>query len=397
MSAVEAVASNVRGTRDPAPRVLVVDDDPLLLRGYARWLGGHGCRVETASSGDAAMVALKASSVDVIVSDLQMPGMNGIELLRAVRAIDADVPLVLITGCPTLQSATAAIEQGVLRYLAKPVDAHALVEVVRQATHLHALARAKRQALELAGGFDRVVNDHNELESRLRGAMDTLFIAYQPIVSWSPHGVFGYEALLRSREKTLPHPGAVLDAAERLNKTKELGRVIRSRACEPLAQLPPGVNLFVNLHTRDLLDEELFSPDAPLTKVASQVVLEITERASLEEVPDAQARVARLRALGFRIAVDDLGAGYAGLTSFALLEPEIVKLDMSLVRGIHEQATKRTLVRTMISMCKELGMTVVAEGVETAAERDALVELKCDLLQGYLFAKPGDAFPEPRW
>ena len=91
--------------------------------------------------------------------------------------------------------------------------------------------------------------------------------------------------------------------------------------------------------------------------------------------------------------VDDLGAGYAGLTSFAQLEPEVVKLDMSLVRGVHAQPTKQTLVRTMIAMCHELGMQVVAEGIETPQERDAIVEAGCDLLQGYFFARPGPAFP----
>ena len=98
--------------------------------------------------------------------------------------------------------------------------------------------------------------------------------------------------------------------------------------------------------------------------------------------------------MGFRIAVDDLpGPSTPGLTSFAQLEPEVVKLDMSLVRNCHLQPTKLTLARTMISMCKELGMQVVAEGIETAEERDAMAQAGCDLMQGYLFAKPGAAFP----
>jgi EAL domain-containing protein (putative c-di-GMP-specific phosphodiesterase class I) len=97
--------------------------------------------------------------------------------------------------------------------------------------------------------------------------------------------------------------------------------------------------------------------------------------------------------MGFRLAIDDLGAGYAGLNSFSQLEPEVAKLDMALVRDVHKQPTKLTLVRTMISMCRELGIQVVAEGIETAEERDALVWAGCDLLQGYLFAKPGPAFP----
>jgi EAL domain-containing protein (putative c-di-GMP-specific phosphodiesterase class I) len=149
----------------------------------------------------------------------------------------------------------------------------------------------------------------------------------------------------------------------------------------------------VNLHTQDLLDSDLFDSERPLARMAPQVVLEITERASLHHIRDVQPRIARLRAMGFRIAVDDLGAGYAGLTTFAQLEPEVVKLDMSLVRGVHMQPTKQTLVRTMISMCRELGMQVVAEGIETPEERDAIVEAGCDLLQGYLFAKPARGFP----
>jgi EAL domain-containing protein (putative c-di-GMP-specific phosphodiesterase class I) len=151
--------------------------------------------------------------------------------------------------------------------------------------------------------------------------------------------------------------------------------------------------LFVNLHTHDLLDEELFDRDRPLARIADRVVLEITERASLHHIGDVQSRISRLREMGFRIAVDDLGAGYAGLTSFAQLEPEVVKLDMSLVRGIHGQPTKQTLVRTMITMCHELGMKVVAEGIETCEERGAIIEAGCDLMQGYLFARPGPAFP----
>ena len=103
----------------------------------------------------------------------------------------------------------------------------------------------------------------------------------------------------------------------------------------------------------------------------------------------------RLRALGYRIAIDDLGAGYAGLTSFAQLEPEVVKVDMSLVRGIDRSPVKQKLVRSIIALCTELGIQLVAEGIETPAERDALIALGGDLCQGYLFAKPGRGFPTP--
>ncbi len=195
-----------------------------------------------------------------------------------------------------------------------------------------------------------------------------------------------------------PSPIAVLDAAERLDRLMELGRRIRSRASDPMNDAAPEALLFVNLHARDLEDENLVSPAQPLSKIASRVVLEITERASLDDVKDAKERIARLRELGFRIAVDDLGAGYAGLTSFAQLEPEFVKLDMSLVRDVDKNAAvKQKLVRSMCALCKDMGITIVAEGIETRPERDMCLKLGCDLLQGYLIAKPGRPFPGISW
>jgi EAL domain-containing protein (putative c-di-GMP-specific phosphodiesterase class I) len=106
-------------------------------------------------------------------------------------------------------------------------------------------------------------------------------------------------------------------------------------------------------------------------------------------------RIARLRQLGFRIAIDDIGAGYSGLNSFAMIQPDVVKLDITLVRGVDEDPVKRKLVRVLGDLCQDLGILVVAEGVETPSERDTLVSLGCDLLQGYLFARPGAPFPEP--
>jgi EAL domain-containing protein (putative c-di-GMP-specific phosphodiesterase class I) len=151
----------------------------------------------------------------------------------------------------------------------------------------------------------------------------------------------------------------------------------------------------VNLHTHDLLDDDLYRKDAPLTKLADRVVLEITERAAIDDVSDVRVRVANLRRMGFRIAIDDLGAGYAGLSSFAALEPEIVKLDMSLVRNVHESPIRQRLIGSMTSLCVDMGMQVIAEGIETAAECATVCSFGCNLLQGHLFAKAGQPFPQP--
>jgi len=378
-------------------RVLLVDDDPAVIRAYGSALARQGVTVETASNGKEAAERVKGGAFDAIVSDIQMPEMTGIEFLRAVRAHDLDVPVILMTGKPDIESAIRAVEYGAFRYLTKPVAGQQLWETALHAARLHKMASLKREALELPGKEGRRLGERAALEVRFSWGMSLMWMAFQPIVGWREQRVFGYEALLRSDEPLMKNPAEILDAAERLGRIHELGRAVRACVAAAAPQAPEGVKLFVNLHSADLNDEELYSADAPLSKIAGRVVLEVTERASLYGVKNIAACVAKLKALGFQIAIDDLGAGYAGLTSFTQLEPEVAKLDMSLVRGVDADSRRQSIVRSMRKLCDDLGMMVIAEGVETPEERDMLVELGCDLLQGYLFARPERAFKEPRW
>ncbi len=235
------------------------------------------------------------------------------------------------------------------------------------------------------------------LDASFTRALDTLWLAFQPIVSPRGQFVLGYEALMRSGESELPHATAVLDAAERLQRLLDLGRHVRSQTAQTLDAGAPEALFFVNLHVLDLLDPRLLEVDAPLSRYADRIVLEVTERSSLSQVPDVAIRVNALREMGYRIAIDDLGAGYAGLTSIALLEPEFVKLDMSLVRGIHRSRIRQKIVRSVITLARDMGVTVVAEGVESTDERDVLLLLGCDLLQGFLFARPARSYPTIDW
>ncbi|HEY6459168.1 MAG TPA: EAL domain-containing protein [Polyangiaceae bacterium] len=375
----------------PGP-VLVVDDDVALARAMQRVLVAAGRDVVLAHDGRAAAEAIATRAFDVVVTDVNMPGISGVELLRAVRAKDLDVPVILVTGNPSLEVAMEAISLGALQYLAKPTPNDVLVAAVTRASLLHKIARVERDALSMDAS-SHLAGDQAGLQASFERALDTMWMAFQPIVAGENSTLYGYEALMRAKEPSLPHPGAILDAAERLGRLEDLGRRVRSLAARDFEHAPGDARLFVNLHTRDLLDESLFEPTAPLARFAERVVLELTERASLHEVADVAARVARLRSAGYRIAIDDLGAGYAGLSSFAALEPEIVKLDMSLVRNVHQSSIRRRLVASMTSLCEEMNIQVVAEGIETAGERDCIVGLRCGLLQGYLFARPGPAFP----
>jgi EAL domain-containing protein (putative c-di-GMP-specific phosphodiesterase class I) len=378
-------------------RLLLVDDEDVLRTAYAEVLRDFGFEVDTAGTATEALAQLRPNRYDVILSDIQMPGMTGIEFLKAVRQTDLDVPVVLMTGSASLETAIEAMEYGAFRYLRKPVSRAALEETLQRAAMYHSLARLKRDAIALAGGAADWPSDRAALEGRFEAALQSLWLAAQPIVSWRDRRVYAYEGLMRSDEPALSHPGALLDAAEQLDRLPDLSRTVRRKAVDLLARVPPDILVFMNLHPADLNDRELLAPGTPLARASSRFVFEITERASLHTVDALPRRLDELRKLGFMLAVDDLGAGYAGLSSMAQLEPEYVKIDMSLIRGIHEHATKRKLVGSLIQLCGELGKKVVVEGVEEPAERATLIDLGADLLQGYLFARPEREPPAIDW
>lgn len=405
--AVEGVVAPATGSggeiRDTLPqaesgRVLLVEDDDPLRQTCARLLADVGHTVQSASSGEAALRLLAQTKFDVVVSDVNMPGgVNGLDVLRAASAVDARLPVILMTGTPTTKSAVQAVENRATRYLLKPFPVVDLIGAVDGALHQRRHLERQSPALDMIGG-EGVAGARVSLSGQLDRALAGMHLAFQPIVRWPARDVVAYEALLRTDYPMLRHPVDILAAAERLGRVVEVGRAVRAWAavvCDSVPQLPPL--LFVNLHPQDLADAELYDPKADLSRFASRIVLELTERAALDDVADLRDRVAALRRLGYRVAIDDLGAGYAGLASFTRVEPEVVKLDMSLTHDIHLGRVKQRLVELLATFSRESGITVVAEGVETPGERDALTALGCDVQQGFLFGRPAAPFAQPLW
>ncbi len=377
-------------------RILVIDDDDLTVNSYTRTLSRLGYTVESASNGRAGLERFRGNTFGAIVSDLDMPDMDGIAFLRELRRFDLDIPVLIITGSPSLDTATRAVEYGAFRYVNKPVPAEDLGWLVERAVRIHEMARLRRLALNFMEQSGHALGDRAGLEARFESAMASTRMAFQPIISWQQRKVIAYEALLRNQEPTLLRPDHFLDAANRLGRLQDLGRRVRTCvAREVEAEAPPDVRIFVNLHASDLNDDELMLPSAPLTRLASRVTLEVTERASLHDSGDIRSRFEALRALGYSLAVDDLGAGYAGLSSLSLVDPEVVKLDMSLVRDVDKHGGKQEVIKSMAHLAKGLEMELIVEGVETVAERDVLAGLGCDLMQGYLFARPAFGFAVP--
>ena len=355
----------------------------------------HGFSAETHDNAKDALRRASEADFDVIVTDISMPDMDGIQLLRRIREHDLDVPVILFTGAPTVESATEAVNYGALQYLLKPVPTKEFLKTIRRAVQLRRLADAKRAALQELGTHAGE-GPRAALEASFERALEGLWIAFQPIISAETGVLYGYEALMRSAEPSLLHPEALLDAAERLGRLSDLGRRTRELALDAFSK-DQDWTLFLNLHPHDLSDDALLEDLLQRPDSLGRIVLEVTERASLETVPSARNKIASLRAIGCRIAIDDLGAGYAGLSSFVQLEPDVVKLDMSLIHEADKSGVKRRLIRSLTEVCQDLGYSVLGEGVETVQERDVLLDVGCDLLQGFRFGRPERRFAAPRW
>lgn len=387
-----------RSSPHPVPEsrrasVLVTEDDPLVASAIQAFLMIEGYDVQIAKDGGEAIRMLAHAEPDVLLTDIGLPDVDGFAVARAARERYPNIPVLMMTGRPSVATATAALEVGASRHISKPLQCAELVLAIESAVAERLRAKQRDAAFDL----QRLLGVEKRKTADLQIALDDVFgsfwMAYQPIVRASTGGLFACEALLRSSDPRLPTPLAVLDAAEKLHEIHALGRIVRERAAAPFLAAQVGTVLFVNLHSRDLLDDALFAPDAPLSAMAHRVVLEITERAPLTDIDDLARRIADLRAMGFRLAIDDLGAGYAAMWALTVMEPEIVKIDMSLVRGVDQNPTKRSIVQHLVAMSHDSGALVVAEGVETEAERLALVSLECDFLQGYLLGRPVKALP----
>ncbi|MSP54801.1 MAG: response regulator [Myxococcales bacterium] len=387
-------------TRSPGPaqprrdRLLVVDDDEAIALAHQRALTHSGFDVTVVGSLARARHALSEGDLDGLVIDAALPDGSGFDLIGELRGARSEIPVVMLTSAPSVESASRAVRSRVSDYLPKPFPSEELVTVVRAAVETGRIARLRSKLLAARFGGDELVGDIAATARSFAEALTRIQILFQPIVRAADGTVFGYEALLRSDQPGFGAPLRLLAAAEVLGRVDDLGLAVRGCVALTMrAHVHRTEAIFVNLHPSELRAELLTAVTEPLGEHAARVVLEVTERASLDVGPRLVDELAQIREFGFRVAVDDLGEGYAGLASLVHLRPDIAKIDMSLVRDIDRAPLKQDIVAALVDMAKRSGILVVAEGVETKGEARLLTQLGCDLLQGYLYARPGPAFP----
>ncbi|MCL4809822.1 MAG: EAL domain-containing response regulator [Thermoanaerobaculia bacterium] len=368
------------------PRILLVDDEPQALRLFSAFLSASGMEVVAVESAHGALELLGRHRFETVVTDLRMPGLDGFSLLRAVRERDVDLPVVVVTGCPGPETPADALELGAVDFLVKPVAGELLVRTVTTSIRLCRLARFTRSTSSPRAREPRP-ESLPSLAPAFSRALGSLYLAWQPIVRASNGVAWGHEAFARTLEPSLAAPSALLHAAEYLDRVSEIGRRVRKTVAEELAGFGSDA-VFVNVHPSELNDEELLDPAAALSGSARSVVLELTDHVPLEGVARLRDRIQALRALGYRIGVDDVGASSASLNRLALVEPDFVKLSPSAIRGLSGDVGRRRLAGSMVRSFHDLGIRVVATGVETVDEHAAAGEAGVDFLQGFLFGRP---------
>jgi EAL domain-containing protein (putative c-di-GMP-specific phosphodiesterase class I) len=218
-----------------------------------------------------------------------------------------------------------------------------------------------------------------------------VFMEYHPIIVTATEEIYGYEALARGRRSGLRSPEVLLEVAAEANLLWELSRLLRKRAVEGIkGELERGQHLFLNVDPHDFNDPTFrdLSPEALGVDDPDLIVLEITERTAISDYPLFQEYLKVFRERGFRFAVDDAGSGYAGLGSIANLNPDYIKLDISLISNIDTNFLKQNLVETLVQFAENHGAMVVAEGVERREEFETVKQLGVHLTQGFLFHKP---------
>jgi EAL domain-containing protein (putative c-di-GMP-specific phosphodiesterase class I) len=241
--------------------------------------------------------------------------------------------------------------------------------------------------------FDtRKVSRTPDLESRERFV--PLSMAFQPIVDVDADGIFAYEALVRGINR---EPAATMLGQTGGGSRYDLDQCCRIAAIEWAARLGlmhTRSDLFINFSPNTLVETEfsLSNTCAVAESVGlplSRIVFEITEMEKIHDHDLLRGVMESYRSQGLRTAIDDFGAGYAGLSMLAAFQPDIIKIDMELTRGIHERRASRAIVRSIVQVCKDLDIDVIAEGIEMEAEFEVLHKLGIRKFQGYYFGRPG--------
>jgi EAL domain-containing protein (putative c-di-GMP-specific phosphodiesterase class I) len=383
------------------PRILIVDDQEANVLLLERILDRAGLTDVTSTTDPSQALRLfDELAPDLILLDLHMPGVDGFAILASLQAAIPDnafLPVLVLTADLTSEAKERVLSAGAKDFLTKPFDRTEVLLRIKnllETRSLHLRQQQHNQALEAkvreqAERDARLATERRlrrmRIEAVLRGP--GLGVVFQPIVELRGGIMIGAEALARFAHEPTRSPDLWFVEAAEVGLGIQLELAAIRAALVELEHLPSGTYLSLNASPATVASDDLVEVLAATP--GERLVIEVTEHAPVADYDALNARLEVLRARGVRLAVDDAGAGFASLRHILRLAPDIIKLDITLTRGIDADPVKRALASSLVTFAPEIDASITAEGVETVEELGALRELGINSAQGYYLARPG--------
>ena len=372
--------------------VLLVDDNPANIAYLNRLLVRQGLsRVYSETDSRAVPRRLAEHKPDLVLLDLRMPHVDGYEVLTQIQEFAAGgyLPVMVLTADTTTATRERALAQGAQDFLTKPIDAtEATLRIANLLQTSQHYATIRHVTDRTAPAETEPDEDPREVAARIRAVLQDSLIrqVFQPIRDLATGDAVGHEALSRFPKPTFSGPERWFADAFTVGLGVELEWLAATSGLTYLQSAPPPMFVAVNLSPATVLrlaEDPLCEP-----QMWPRIVIELTEHGYVEDYHAIHAAMAMARSYGARLAVDDLGSGYSGFRHLLRLEPDIIKLDISLVAGIDRNTGQKALTRALLGFANEVGAKVIAEGIEQPDELTALQDLGVPWGQGYLLGRP---------
>jgi EAL domain-containing protein (putative c-di-GMP-specific phosphodiesterase class I)/CheY-like chemotaxis protein len=377
-------------------KVLIAEDDPVVREALSDLLAeeeGIDVVGAAANTDETIAVAVRTKPA-VVLCDVRMPGGGG---PRATTEILQQLPKTHVLALSAHDDRTTIIgmlQAGAVGYLVKGAPADDIVDAIRLASRGESSlsTRVAGQVIRELVGQLELHNHEAEFRRRrselMRGVVQGggITMVFQPIVDLRTFEVVGVEALARFGGKPLRPPNVWFEEAAHVGMRIDLELASARAALAGRGHLGGGVYMAVNISPETAVSPSfpIFMSEEPL----EGVVFEISEHARVEDYEELNAVLAELRSRGGRLAIDDAGAGFASLQHILRLSPDLIKLDMGLTRHIDTDPARRALASALTAFADDIGAGLIAEGIETAGELDALRGLNVAFGQGFHLGKP---------
>jgi len=364
----------------PAIKILVVDDHQMVAESLVNLLNRHPSISVTGAASNAidALRLAGQEQPDVVLMDYQLPHINGAKATQMFRDAFANVKIIMLAGGAYPGAYRDAMAAGASAWVRKTTSIHDLVGIV----------------LRVYRG--EVVHTDELVDLP---PLTQLTIHYQPIVRLADEWLCGFEALVRWDHPTrgLVGPDEFIPQAEKVGFIAEIGAWVCRQATQQLAlwqrqfNRSPRLWVSVNISASDLVREDLTQEiaasiaDAGID--AGDLVIEITESV-IQDAETSLAGLARLKALGIVLSLDDFGMAFSSLSSLNQFPFDQLKIDRSFVAELTKSSRAKRLIQGIDDLGSNLGLAVVAEGIETAAQADMLRQIGLKLGQGYFYSRP---------